>query len=172
MSLRLTSAFFLAWVILSPTVILADTANLAAQAPVTHGKLPINPSPQVKGNQNALETDMSIEQVIRKQLNDMRDLDFSKAYYAYMSVDFQKAVDLTVFKAFVRKNPTLYRNKEFKVESTTFQDVVAVVKGKLISVEEQLARVQYDLIQENGEWKIRKIDLIPLSQPTQVFPRR
>ncbi|MBA2727258.1 MAG: DUF4864 domain-containing protein [Parachlamydiaceae bacterium] len=110
--------------------------------------------------------DMALESVIQSQLIDLRDLDFSKAYYAYMSLDFQKAFSVDVFKAFVRKSPTLFRNKSFLLDSTNFEDVIAKVKGKLVSTDGQTAQVQYDLIQEDGVWKIRKIDLTPLIQPS------
>lgn len=108
----------------------------------------------------------SIGLVIQNQLNDLRDLDLSKAYYAYMSLDFQKAYSVDVFKAFVRKNPTLFRNKLFTAENTTFHDIVAEVTGRLVSTDGQVAKVQYDLIQEDGNWKIRKIDLIQIFQPS------
>jgi hypothetical protein len=120
---------------------------------------PSQPLEQYQLPDRAAERENALKTVIQSQLTDIRELDYSKAYYAYMSADFQKAFSMEVFRAFVLKSPTFFRNKTFTVENVSFRDVIATVKGKLTSSDGQAARVQYDLIQEDGVWKIRNINL-------------
>jgi hypothetical protein len=107
------------------------------------------------------ERSAEVEKVIKSQLQAISALDFSKAYYAFMSKDFQKTVPDKIFKAYVTKNLTFFGNEAFNVESVDFNDEIAAVKGKLSAKNGQTASVQYDLIQEDGLWKIRKIDIAP-----------
>lgn len=100
-----------------------------------------------------------IDEVILAQCEAMRSGDFSKAYYAYMSTDFQDVVSLETFKLFVRKNRVLAYNSTFVMQGLTFSSVIATVKGVLKALDGSQAFAQYDLIQENGIWKIRKIEL-------------
>lgn len=113
----------------------------------------------------------AMQHVINQQLADIREEDYSKAYYAFSSYDFVQEFSLEKFRAFVRRNPAMYRNKSFVFDSSSFQDVVATIKGKLTSIDNQNARVQYDMIQEDGKWKIRGID-ITILPPTQRPPSK
>jgi len=103
----------------------------------------------------------AIKEVILAQLNAIKGLDSSKAYYAYSTADFQDMIPLETFKLFVRKNRVFSHNDTFAMQGLTFSGIVATVKGTLTSIDGVQAHVQYDLIQENGKWKIRKIELSP-----------
>lgn len=131
--LRLACTFFLTLVIIYAPPLSGQGAVFGKRQDSLPGVIQLNApiapgsfAPEVPTNLapprtlNSAEANNSIELVIRQQLDDLRELDFSKAYYAYMATDFQKAFDLNVFKAFVRKNPTLFRNKDFTVDSSSF----------------------------------------------------
>jgi hypothetical protein len=102
-----------------------------------------------------------MKMVIHQQLADIVGQDLSKAYYAYTSKEFQKNFSLDVFKAYVRKFTPIFCNKTIEFEHGSFQDVIANVKCKLTARDNQMATVQYDLIKEDGLWKIRGLDLTP-----------
>lgn len=102
----------------------------------------------------------TIETIIRDQLTALREGDFSKAYYAYTSMDFQKAVPFDTFKSFVKKSTPMFRNRSFTLKDITFSGVIANVKGQLEALDGRYVNVKYDLINEQNNWKIRKIDLL------------
>lgn len=102
----------------------------------------------------------TIETIIRDQLAALREGDFSKAYYAYTSVEFQKAVPFETFKSFVKKSTPMFRNRSFNLKSINFSGVIANVKGQLEAFDGRYVNVKYDLINEYNNWKIRKIDLL------------
>lgn len=100
-----------------------------------------------------------IELTIQEQLTALRERDPSLAYFAYSSTEFQKNVTLTAFKAFVFNNPILTAQTEVNLEKTTFNGVIATVRGYLMDPRKRVARIEYDLIQEDGQWRIRRFDL-------------
>jgi|GEM_PF-6329165 len=98
-----------------------------------------------------------IKSVIMAQLEDVRDGDLSKAYYAYGSVEFLQTVPLDTFKIFLKSHPEFLRNRTFEIQNVSFSGVLVSVKGVLIDSNQHKTLVQYDLIQENGVWKVRKV---------------
>lgn len=157
----------LALVIL-PTVVLAqDLKNFPELMPVNPNgqiqrqkqnfKVPL-PEPEAVPHQPSQESLM--EETIQKQLEALRSFDPSKAYYAYTTKSFQKEIPLDTFKQFVKKYAVLFRNKSFTLEGMTFSGIVATVKGKLTATDGHSSNVEYDLIQEDGAWKVRKINIL------------
>lgn len=113
----------------------------------------IPPPPPI--NQNDL-----MQHVIDEQLEALREFDPSQAYYAYTSSDFQKAISLDAFKRFVKSNNALFDNKNFVLQNVVYSGVIATVKGVITLKNGKAVRVDYDMIQENGVWKIRKINIL------------
>jgi hypothetical protein len=100
-----------------------------------------------------------MEQVIQEQLEALKEGDYSKAYYAYTSQDFQKSTPLPTFKLFVQSHHLLAMHGTFSSENVAFDGVIAKVKGRVTDAYGNSAPVEYDLTQENGNWKIRRFDL-------------
>lgn len=130
------------------------------------------PEPRgLEGFEKAQLVDVSqndaIKAVILAQLDAFRHQDYSKAYYAYSSSDFQNTVPLETFKIFVRKSPALYKNHSFILQSVSFAGVVATVKGTLKGNNNNDVQAEYQLIQENGNWKIRKVELFGAPMPSE-----
>lgn len=109
----------------------------------------------------------AIKTVILAQLDAFRNQDYSKAYYAYTSLDFQNTVPLETFKIFVRKSPALYKNQSFILQNVTFSGVLAIVKGTLKTNNNIDVQAEYQFIQENGNWKIRKLELLGVSKQAE-----
>ena len=154
--------------IILPTIVLAqDLKNFPELMPVKpNGEKPIQrqnfkvpmPEPEAAPPQPSQESLM--EETIQKQLEALRAFDPSKAYYAFTTKSFQKEIPLDTFKQFVKKYAVLFRNKSFTLEGMSFSGIVATVKGKLTATDGHTSNAEYDLIQEDGAWKIRKINIL------------
>jgi hypothetical protein len=103
--------------------------------------------------------DQILESTIDDFLSDLRTYDLSKAYYENTAESFRQEVSLPTFKAYVKTTLPLFHNKSFTLDSVSYNGVIATVKGKLVSIEGQAARCDVELVQENGIWKIRKINI-------------
>lgn len=92
--------------------------------------------------------------VIENQLKALRDKEIDKAYKDYTSSDFQKQTSLEDFKELIGKFPQLSNNKLFQFQSFYTEDDIASFGGDLLSMEGDFVRVEYDLVMEDGKWKI------------------
>lgn len=99
-----------------------------------------------------------LEQVIGGQLRALMEGDTSLAYYAYSSSDFKKVVSLVAFKQFFSVNRILTLQTKIDLEKPTFDGPLAKVKGKLMGGTDVLP-VEYELIQEDGAWKIYRFEI-------------
>lgn len=99
-----------------------------------------------------------IDQVIRDQLKALNEGDPSHAYYAYGSAEFKKSVSLEEFRQYVKLNRILIVHRSIEIGKPTFQGIVAKVKAKLTSGSE-VARVEYELVLEDGFWKVNRLDV-------------
>lgn len=102
------------------------------------------------------------EEVIREQLATLNEGDISGAYYQYMSDDFKAAVPFATFKQFVNTNRLGLLNSRLELDKPTFDGIIAKVSGELVGRE--TLNVRYELIQDNGSWKIYRLDLFRTSQ--------
>ena len=127
--------------------------------PASPSNSPIVAPPKETPTEFSVTQNLFIEQVIRDQLEALRGNDYSKAYFAFTSVDFQKSVSLPTFKLFIQTNRLLAMPTHFEIDGITYDGVLAKVKGKISDAYGGMARVEFDLIQENGLWKIRRFDL-------------
>ncbi len=99
-------------------------------------------------------------EVVREQLAALRANDASKAYYAYTTKEFRKSFTLENFKLMVRRFSVFGRNKAFTVETTDFDGATLIkLKGKLIAVNGDTMKVDYDVVLEDNEWKVHNIQL-------------
>lgn len=97
---------------------------------------------------------------IRGFFDALQKFDISKAYYAYTTKQFRKAVTLDDFKIFVKKYSVLGRNKSFISGNPLFKENLATVQTKLTSADSKVQNAELQLIQEDAEWKILAIHLL------------
>jgi hypothetical protein len=103
---------------------------------------------------------------IRDQLATLKAGDSSKAYYAYTTKDFRKAFSLDDFKSMVRRFKVFSQNRSFQSESSDFDGSnIIKLKGKLIAIDGDTMKVAFDMVLEDGDWKIQNIQL------SQIAPR-
>lgn len=95
----------------------------------------------------------ALSQVIKGQLDALNDLDFSKAYYAYVSQEFEKNTSFDEFKKFIETYPVFTHFDSFKI-------LEGIVEGDLRLVQVRLENdgrnymVDYRFMNEKDKWKI------------------
>jgi hypothetical protein len=104
-----------------------------------------------------------IETIIVDQIKALSRNDYSKAYYAYTTRDFQRAVPEQTFKRFAQQSVAFIRNKSVHLDDISFKNGIIEVKGSLQAYDGQIARIRYEFAKEQGDWKIRAIYLIPIA---------
>lgn len=142
------------------------------EAPVK--KTPVHqlPTPATTSPVPAGPTDAQLlQQAIESFFESVRAFDFSKAYYADTSREFRQTTNLDIFKLYIKRFPTLFRNQSFKVSKTTFNGNVGTIEGVLISTDGEEMKAEFTLVEEGDQWKVHAIKLNKLSQlpPTQSY---
>lgn len=95
----------------------------------------------------------TLQTIVQKHLNDLRYQDISSAYDA-MSERYQMNHSIADFENYLEKHPafTTNRNAQFPRAAITKRSVSLF--GKITSFESGIVPAKYDLIKENGKWKI------------------
>jgi Domain of unknown function (DUF4864) len=81
------------------------------------------------------------------------------AYEEFTSTLFRKATSLEKFKNFIKKYPILEKNRTFQFHSFYVEDQIATFEGAIISLTSDEMRVEFDIVNEHGKWKILGIQL-------------
>lgn len=97
--------------------------------------------------------------IIGGQLDDLRKGDIQQAYMQATSSGFRKITSFEKFTDFVKAFPVLYENKSFQLNIINFDQPILTLEGALISQHGESLEVEYDLINEQGKWKIHGIQL-------------
>lgn len=98
--------------------------------------------------------------VVMDQLDSIRMGDSSKAYYAYTTKDFRKAVTLEDFKVMVSAFKAFSQNRTFLPSSTETEGArIIKITGKLIATDNEMMLARFDMLYEDDEWKIQNIQL-------------
>lgn len=108
--------------------------------------------------------------LIENQLAALREGDVDKAYFLYTSLEFKKTTSLKQFKQFIGSSRVFSENKSFHFNSVNFEKAIATFEGTLISKEGEALQTEYDLIQEDGKWKILGIQLFKPETSTSRLP--
>jgi hypothetical protein len=96
--------------------------------------------------------------VVEQQLGLLRQGDI-KAAYALNSKDFQKATSLEQFTVFVKQYPSLSQNQGHTFTTRTIENQIGTVKGTLTAKDGAVTPVSYQLVKEQGKWRILFIKL-------------
>jgi hypothetical protein len=102
---------------------------------------------------------------IKKQLEDIRQQDLSKAYFEFTSEDFKKSTPQKDFEAFVKGQPALSFNTGVKFRNLSFDNNIANISGTLQTKDGKNYPVEYSLVLENDIWKIVHIQIQPPTKP-------
>lgn len=104
-------------------------------------------------------------QVIKEQLKDLRKGDLSKAYYAFVSPDFENNTSFDDFKSFIKEYPIFTKQEEVTIGNGIQEGDLRLIRIALQS-EEETAEVDYRLIKQDGEWKIWGMQILTNVQDT------
>jgi hypothetical protein len=115
--------------------------------------------PSMAGNAPSFNTS-DLVNAIESQLTALRNGDVSKAYYAFTSRDFQRTTSPTAFEKFVQAHTVLNNNQVANFSNLSFKNDVGTFQGSLTSNNGQSSKVEYDLVYEDGKWRILSIQLL------------
>ena len=96
--------------------------------------------------------------VVDQQLEFLRQGDI-KGAYGLTSKDFQKATSLEQFTAFVKQYPSLSQNQGHTFTTRTIENNIGKVKGTLTAKDGAVTPVEFQLVKEQGAWRILFIRL-------------
>lgn len=100
-------------------------------------------------------------QVVESQLSALRQKDVDRAYFFYTSKDFQKQTSLDEFKRFIQANPVLSDNKSITMTNVRMDEQISYYQGNITSAKGGSRTIDYNLLEENGQWKIQSMLLSP-----------
>lgn len=93
-------------------------------------------------------------EIIEHLMADLRNKKISEAYADLTSKEFQKTTPLESFKQLVNDYDVLSQNKYFQYQSFYFENNIATFQGLLISKNGVAVQAEFDLVKEEGKWKI------------------
>ena len=96
--------------------------------------------------------------VVEKQLALLRQGDI-KGAYGLTCKDFQKATSLEQFTTFVKQYPSLSQNHGHTFTSRFVENNIGRVKGTLTAKDGAVTPVEFQLVKEQGEWRILFIEV-------------
>jgi hypothetical protein len=100
----------------------------------------------------------SLVETVERQLNALKRGNIDAAY-AETSIAFREATNRERFETFVTKNKVLGTFKSYSFPSRSYNNNIGTVKGTLKTADGGVFPVRFQLVKENGAWKIRYIDL-------------
>lgn len=106
----------------------------------------------------ALHATSGLTEAARDQLSAIRSHDYARAY-SYTSNEFKRATSLEVFEKFVNSYPVLNDNKDSTFSNRQIENGIGIISGSLEAKDGTVMPVTYQLVNENGKWKILNIDI-------------
>ena len=103
--------------------------------------------------------------VIQAHLTALREGDFERAFFEYTAKTFREESPFYIFKEFMNLHPEFSESETSSFNKLEFNRNVATISGYLVDSEYQKYHVEYDLIQEDRNWKILHIEV---EQPNEA----
>ena len=98
----------------------------------------------------------------RDQLAAIATGDFTQAYNL-TSKSFQQHTSFDNFKAFIDNSPLLKQNKVVNFISRKMEGRTEYLKGVIQGSDGSIIMINYQLVKEDGLWKVQSISLLPAS---------
>lgn len=102
----------------------------------------------------------NLVKVIQDQISAIKQGELGRAYYDFTTEDFRKDSTFAQFSNFVNANPSLVFNSQVLFEDLKFEKNTAFFTVVLTATKGPSRRASYELVMDNGNWKIRRITLI------------
>ncbi len=98
--------------------------------------------------------------VIQDQLSAIKQGELGRAYYDFTTENFRKKTSFTQFSNFVNANPAMVFNAQSIFDDLRYERNSATFTTVLTSIRGISRRVSYELVLDNGQWKINNITVI------------
>jgi Domain of unknown function (DUF4864) len=109
-----------------------------------------------------------ILELLEGQINALQQSDINKAYTAYASMQFKDKTALNEFQYFIESYPSFSKNRNAFFAGMQFKkNYQAVIQGVLSAITNETLKVEYDLIKENGQWRILNIQILRPKNPVE-----
>lgn len=102
--------------------------------------------------------------IIKEYLHHLRCQQLGKAYFFHSSRDFRKNTSFDAFRSFLNDHPVLTDGSPYVFTMMFFRDEMAVFQGYFTSREGQRYTYEFDLIEEDGKWKIWGLLVTPYQE--------
>lgn len=109
-----------------------------------------------------------VTNTIQNQLEALRTGHIDTAYYSYSAKDFKKIVSLEQFKNFLAHYPSLQNNKTVFFNQRQIENNTGFAKGTLTAKDGAQTAIEYQLIKEDGAWKILNIKVLPTGAAIEI----
>ncbi len=98
---------------------------------------------------------------IQTFLKEIQSKNLSNAYNL-TSTQFRNENTLKAFEEFIKSHPEFFKSNSSTFEKLVFNNNIATIIGEIIHSDTQSLPVEFDLIQEEGQWKILHIFTHPV----------
>jgi hypothetical protein len=115
---------------------------------------------EVSEKLEALDFDATIfQEPIKNHIQAIREKKIEKAYHDYTATAFQEATSLKDFNEFVKDYPVFSENGKVDYKKLTFNNNIGTYEILMMAARGTVYDLKYDLISENGVWKILQIQI-------------
>lgn len=104
------------------------------------------------------------QEPIKNHIQAIREKKIEKAYHDYTATAFQEATSLKDFKAFIKDFPVFSENGKVDFKKLTFNNNIGAYEILMTTASGTVFDLKYDLISENGVWKILQIQITESAQ--------
>lgn len=102
-----------------------------------------------------------LQKTIEGMLNLVKKKEFEEAYQTYASAEFKESTTLEQFKTFLKDQPGFSGNSSFNFDRLSFNGNIGTYNGTVTDGKGRQYPVEFDLLKENGVWKILHIEVLP-----------
>jgi hypothetical protein len=118
----------------------------------------VEASKEVSGSEITTATEELIAPV-EKQLKALKNQDIIGSFEGIVSKDFKKNTPLEQFKTFVKNYPILTQFKTFSYQSHSIENNMGNIIV-ILNPEEEHIPLDYELVMEDGQWKILQLQIV------------
>lgn len=102
-----------------------------------------------------------LKSAINNLMSDIRSGNLKNAYESHTSSDFKTTTTFQDFENFIKENPSFLQNQSVELDDLSFDNNMATISGVLKDTDGKVYSAEYNLVEENGEWKIFHVRVWP-----------
>lgn len=122
--------------------------------------------PQAKQSDEQEFNHGELLKVIQNQLSAINKKEYQAAYQEFTAKGFRQATSFDTFETFMQKHPAFATHENSYFADLVFNNNVGTIKGVMETRQGVRYPIEYDMVLENGLWKILHIELF---NPTDMI---